>query len=105
VGVDVNIRCVEYTPMTGQTLKGFAAFKFLDFGLEIRDVAHHEDHGKQWITMPRKAFQKNGERSFFHYAAFTDKRDREDFQRFALKAIENFLGRREGFKDAAINRG
>ena len=101
----MNIRCVEYTPMAGQTLRGFAAFKFLDIGLEIRDVAHHAENGKSWITMPRKAFQKNGERSFFHLVAFTDKRDREDFQRFALKAIENFLGRREGMKDAAINGG
>ena len=91
------LRCVSYTPMQGQTLKGFAALKFLETGLELRDIGLHEgEDGQQWITLPRKAFNKNGQRTFFHYVAFPDIRDRKTFERLALEAIRDFMGQRVG---------
>jgi len=96
----VNVRCVDFTPREGKTLKGFAALKFMDLGLELRDIGLHESDGERWVTMPRKAFYKNGERTFFHYAAFPDNRDRQNFQRLALRAILEFMGQCKGERSA-----
>lgn len=96
----MNIRCTNFQPHTNDSLKGFASIKFLDIGLELRDVTLHEKDGKQFISMPSKAYFKNGEKTFFHTAVFPDIRERRNFERLALEAINDFMCQGEGRKHA-----
>jgi hypothetical protein len=97
----MNIKCVDYRPTQGKTIKALTSFKFLNLGLELRDIAYHEDSGCKWLVMPRNRFFKDGKRRFYYYALFPDKRDFQTFSKIALKEIENFLNRREGRSDEA----
>jgi hypothetical protein len=99
----VNLRLVDYRPTQGRTIKALAAFKFMDLGLELRDVAYHEDNGRRWLVMPRAKFSKGGEVKYYYYALFPDRRDFQDFSQVALMAIEQFKNQREGQQDDAVN--
>lgn len=96
----MNIRCTDFRAWEKGYVKGFACIQFVDIGLEIRDVVLQKQDGKEFITMPSKTFFKDGERSFFHMAIFPDIRDRRNFERLALDAINEFRCRGEGRKHA-----
>jgi hypothetical protein len=93
----MNLRCTSFAPMSGKSLQGFASVKIEDIGLEIRDIGLHSLDGVEWVTLPRKLFSKNGSKSYFHYCAFPDPRDRKQFGRLALAVIKDWC-QREGIE-------
>jgi hypothetical protein len=99
----ISVACVDYKQVTKNTLRGFATLR-LRLGavhLVIKDCPHHENHGREWVGFPGRAFtggdgtQKWA--SLIEFGEAMDRADRDRFQAAAVAAIERYLAcRAEG---------
>jgi hypothetical protein len=84
--------------MKKNTLLGFVEIE-TPSGLVINDVALHEKNGKHWLSMPARAYEKNGEKSWIPYVKFKNRETTDKFQAAALPAVVSALKEAEGGHD------
>lgn len=77
----------EFKPYTKNTLRAFFTLN-LPSGIIIRDCMLHESHGKRWIGLPAKPFEKpDGTRSWIPVVDIKEGR-RQAFNEAVLKLVD-----------------
>ena len=60
-------------------------------GLEMRDLALHQKNGKRWLQLPAKPYEKpDGSKGWSYIVSFYEKKNYNQFQEVALKALDSF---------------
>jgi hypothetical protein len=94
------IEIVEFRPHQKNTLQGFLTLRMTSVGLEIRDVALHQQNGRRWLQLPSKPYQKpDGSQGWSYILHFYQKSCLERFQQVALKALDDFRRHARGDAD------
>ena len=57
-----TVTCIDFTPYTRNTLRGFATIRLPELKLIVHDVAvHQHENGSRWVGLPSKPLlDKNG---------------------------------------------
>ena len=84
------ITCIYFKKFDKGTLKGFANFFIEKMGMEFFGFTLHEKDGKKWLNFPSKEYDKEGDKKFAPYFRFKEKNHYYEFQRQALKAIQEY---------------
>jgi hypothetical protein len=92
-----TITCVEFRPLSRNTLRGFAVIRIEELRLTIRDVAIHEKNSARWAQLPAKPMLKDGAAVFkdgkAQYATimeFDTSEVRAAFSKRVIEAVEKF---------------
>ena len=94
----MSIRCVKYRAFERNTLKAFVDLELSRVGIIVRECAwHRHPDGKEWIGLPAKPYEKNGERSWLPIVEFVEgnKEARRQFQAKALEAVHSAAAGRD----------
>lgn len=92
----MNIECRAFRKLNKNTLQGFATLVISPPGIRIDDVALHGKFGKRWLSFPARAYEKDGTKKWWPLVRIEDPIILEQFQRFALKSIDEFLSGQSG---------
>lgn len=68
--------------------KGFILGSFtleVKGGLQIRSCTLFKKGDRQWVSMPQREYEKDGERKYFSYVGYEDKEVYNQFMKEALK--------------------
>ena len=93
----MNLAASNFRGHERNTLRGFVDLTFLDTSLTIREVAVHEQNGRQWVSLParpvvdtRTGVAERSDTGKIKYVAvlnFSRREANDAFQREALAAI------------------
>ena len=87
----MNIEITRFDPYCKNTLQGFIAVRLTETGLEIRDIALHQNDGKRWLQLPAKPYKKpDGGKGWSYILSFYKKEHFQQFQAVVLKALDAF---------------
>ena len=87
----MNIEITSFTLYQKNTLRGFLSVRLIETGLEIRDIALHQQNGKRWLQLPAKPYKKpDGRQGWSYILNFHKKEHFNKFQEVALKALDAF---------------
>ena len=76
------------------SLKGFFTVRCFNNVLEIRDCSLHETDGREWISMPSRAYQKDGETKYASIVRFPQKKHYDQFIHACLDALQEYRKRK-----------
>ena len=82
----MKIECAAWVASKKNTLCGFATLFLPEIGLQIKDCALHESHGKHWVAFPAIPSRD----SYFAVLSIPDDEKRDLFREEAVKAIRAF---------------
>jgi hypothetical protein len=94
-----NITAANFRGHERNTLRGFVDLTFLDTSLTIRDVALHEQSGRQWVSLPARPvvdtktgmaerYPDTGKIRYVSILNFDNREASDAFQAAALAAID-----------------
>jgi hypothetical protein len=98
------IECIRFRAHEKGHMKGFADFFFPKWGIEIYGCTLYEKDGKRWVNLPTKETEIDGEKKFFPFIRFKEKRHWEVFIEQAKKAIDDFREKEIMKEEAPIQK-
>ena len=88
----MEIQVIRYKPIDGRnSLKASVAVLLPEWGIEINNIAMHENEGKRWFQIPGAGKP---------FLVFQNKLDFQNFQVSTTAALDKFL-KRGGSNDGA----
>jgi hypothetical protein len=93
-----RIAASNFRGLERNTLRGFVDLTFLDTSLTVKDVAFHEQSGRQWVSLPARPvldtktgmaerYPDTGKIKYANILNFSRRDASDAFQREALAAI------------------
>ena len=95
----MKIICTDWRPCERNSLRGFADFLLPAYGLNVRDVAAHESHGKKWVQLPARppldrnrelVREDNGRVRYATILTFETPDAAAEFNDAAMRALQDF---------------
>lgn len=59
-------------------------------GMEVYNLTYFNKDGKEWISMPSKEYEKDGQKKYFQFVRFRDRNHQDAFGRAVIEAIRKF---------------
>jgi hypothetical protein len=87
------IEVTSFRKFEKNTLRGFCNILMTNVGLEIRDATYHVSDKGRWIGLPAKPYEENGQTRYSYIVKFVDKDKYNDFQKWTLKALDEYLAK------------
>ena len=87
---DLEIEVLNFKPFNRGALRGWVDLIIQPIGLKFNGVAFFQKDGKEWLKLPQREYELNGERRFSPIAEFDSKDAHDRFQRAALEALDGF---------------
>ncbi len=84
----MSITCIKFNPVNKGALVGYATIFVEKWGLEIPSCGLFSKDGKEWMTLPQRAYEKDGKTAYSSYLRFKDDNIYKKFMEIALKAIK-----------------
>jgi hypothetical protein len=91
MGAEFRIEVRAFRPCVKNTLKGFVTLRIDPPGLTVNDICVHEKNGKRWLSLPARAYQRDGTTEWLPVLEIEDREVLRQFQAAGLEAIELFL--------------
>ena len=60
MGAGFRIEVRAFRPCVKNTLKAFVSLRVSPSGMLVNDVCVHEKNGKRWLSLPARAYQRDG---------------------------------------------
>jgi hypothetical protein len=93
-----TVTCIDFTPYTRNTLRGFATIRLPELKLVIHDIAvHQHENGSRWASMPSKPLidkngvAKRGSAGKIEYAQLFEFEGRETRDAFSAAVVRAVL--------------
>jgi hypothetical protein len=93
----MGVKVTNFRKFEKNSLRGFLSIHLTGVGLEIRDATYHKKGRKRWIGLPAKPYKdKEGETKYAYIVKFVDKDRWQEFQKYALEALDEYLAEKGG---------
>lgn len=87
----MNIEITRFKQYSKNTLQGFLSVRLTETGLEIKDIALHQENGNRWLQLPAKPYTRpDGSKGWSYILSFHKKEQYNKFQEVTLKALDAF---------------
>ena len=91
----VTVTCVEWKPITKNTLRGFCTVDFKELRLKIHEIAVHEKDSRRWVALPSKPqmrdgqpiLNENGKPAYSNLMTFDSREIGDAFSRAVIDAV------------------
>jgi len=84
-----QLQVFDYVPIDKGVVKGSFKVRIPSLSLMINDCLLFEKDGRQWIKLPQKKVEKDGEINYYSHMWFDDKSIGNAFERAVLEHIKN----------------
>ena len=99
----MDVTILKYREYSKNTLYGFCEISIN--GLKIRDCSHHRKDEQEWLNLPSKSYESDGQTKYYSLVQFLDKTDHWRFQDAARDALKRYFAREQttGTDDVPFN--
>lgn len=82
------IEVIKYKPVNKNALVGILDIKIPKWGnFIIRDISYFQKGNQRWVSMPARAYEKDGEKKYYVYNLFEDINVMKKFQENIIEAL------------------
>ena len=95
------MKVIRFNPFEKGTMRGFLTLGVDKWGISICDIAYHVKGDQRWLSLPSKAYEKDGATKYAPYIRFDTIELRDAFLAKALEVLDKHLSGMQAAPDDA----